>query len=119
VSALYPRAAGYNVFGEICKRNNPAAGVALAGLLIATGNVVRIAFSPEFQGWNVSLPLYALILGLCLLALAAIRWLADLVLVPGVKISDEIAQQAVPNLGAGFIEAFAYIGGSFLIAWSL
>ncbi len=54
-----------------------------------------------------------------MIALAVIRWLADWVLVPGVKISDEIVSQAVPNLGAGLIEAFAYIGGSFLIAWSL
>lgn len=118
-SLIYPRMAGYSVFGEIRKRNNPAAGVALAGLLIGTGNTVRVAFTPEFQSWAVSLPQYILILLLCLVALAAIRWIADLVLVPGVKISDEIVHQAVPNLGAGLIEAFAYIAGSFLIAWSL
>lgn len=119
VSYLYPRLASYAVFREICKRNNPAAGVAMGGLLIGTGNVIRIAFSPEFVSWTESLPQYGLILGLALLALAAIRWLADLVLVPGVKISDEIVHQAVPNLGAGLIEAFAYIGGSFLIAWTI
>lgn len=119
VSYLYPKVANYNVFREICKRNNPAAGVALSGLLIATGNVVRIAFTPEFTTWGQSLSLYGLILGFSLLALAAIRWLADLVLVPGVKISDEIVHQAIPNLGAGLIEAFAYVGGSFLIAWSI
>ena len=119
VSSLYPRVATYNVFREICKRNNPAAGVALAGLLVGTGNIVRIAFVPEFQTWQQSFPQYGLVLGLSLIALALIRWIADLVLVPGVKISDEIVNQAIPNLGAGLIEAFAYIGGSFLIAWSL
>jgi uncharacterized membrane protein YjfL (UPF0719 family) len=119
VSSIYPRIANYRVFSEICKRNNPAAGVALAGLLIATGNVVRVAFSPDFQNWTQSFTQYLLGLGICLLALAAIRWIADLVLVPGVKISDEIVHQSVPNLGAGLIEAFAYIAGSFLIAWSL
>jgi hypothetical protein len=36
-----------------------------------------------------------------------IPWLADLILVPGVKIS---------NVGAGLIEAFAYIAASFIIA---
>lgn len=118
-SLIYPRMAAYNVFSEICKRNNPAAGVAMAGLLVATGNVVRVAFTPEFQSWTVSLTEYSLLLLLCLIALVGIRWLADLVLVPGVKISDEIVRQAVPNLGAGLIEAFAYIAGSFLIAWSL
>jgi uncharacterized membrane protein YjfL (UPF0719 family) len=117
VSHLYPRIANYNVFGEIRKRNNPAAGVAMAGLLIATGNVIRVAFRPEFQNWSQSFAEYGLLLGVCLIALAVIRWIADLILVPGVKISDEIVNQSVPNLGAGLIEAFAYIGGSFLIAW--
>lgn len=119
VSALYPRVTNYNVFREICKRNNPAAGVALAGLLIATGNVVRVAFAPEFQNWAESFTQYLLVLGFCLGALALIRWLADMVLVPGVKISDEIVNQSIPNLGAGLIEAFAYIAGSFLLAWSV
>lgn len=119
VSALYPKVTRYNVFGEICKRNNPAAGVALGGLLVGTGNVVRVAFTPEFRSWGESLPEYLVLLGICLITLAVIRWIADLVLVPGVKISDEIVNQAVPNAGAGLIEAFAYIAGSFLIAWSL
>jgi uncharacterized membrane protein YjfL (UPF0719 family) len=119
MSYLYPRMASYNVFGEIRRRNNPAAGIALAGLLIATGNVVAMAFSPEFRNWSVSLQEYGLLLGIGLLALVVIRWLADLVLVPGVKISDEIVHQNIPNVGAGLIEAFSYIAGSFLIAWSI
>lgn len=119
VSYVYPRVANYNVFGEICRRNNPAAGVALGGLIVATGNVIRTAFTPEFQNWRQSFTEYSLLLIICLLALMAIRWIADLVLVPGVKISDEIVNQSVPNLGAGLIEAFAYIAGSFLIAWTL
>jgi hypothetical protein len=62
---------------------------------------------PEFQTWQQVFPQYGLVLGLSLIALALIRWIADLVLVPGVKISDEIVNQAIPNLGAGLIEAFA------------
>lgn len=117
-SAVYPRFAKYNVFREIEKRNNPAAGIACAGLLVATGNIVRIAFAPEFEDWVSSFRVYGLNLLFCLALLVAIRWLADLILVPGVKISDEIVNQEVPNLGAGLIEAFAYIAASFLIAWS-
>lgn len=116
-SLLYPIVARYDVFGEIQRRNNPAAGVALGGLLVAIGNLVRIAFSPEFQGWWVSLSQYGLTLAVCLLAMALIRWLADVVLVPGVRISDEIVNQEIPNLGAGMIEAFAYIASSILIEW--
>ena len=117
VSLVYPRIAKYDVFGEIQKRNNPAAGVALAGLLIATGNIIRVSFAAEFQNWLVSFTQYGLVLLFSLVSLIAIRWLADLILVPGVKISDEIVHQEVPNLGAGLIEAFAYIAASFLIAW--
>ena len=117
-SAVYPRFAKYNVFREIEKRNNPAAGIACAGLLVATGNIVRIAFAPEFQDCVSSFRVYGLNLLFCLALLVAIRWFADLILVPGVKISDEIVNQEVPNLGAGLIEAFAYIAASFLIAWS-
>lgn len=117
VSVFYPRVVKYDVFGEIQKRNNPAAGVALSGLLIATGNIVRVAFTPEFDTWLISLTQYGVILVFCLISLIAIRWLADLVLVPGVKISDEIVNQDIPNVGAGLIEAFAYIAASFLIAW--
>ncbi len=119
VSFAYPTVAAYNIFGEIRKRNNPAAGVALAGLLIATGNIVAAAFSPEFQNWPDSLREYGLLLIVGLVALTIIRWIADLVLVPGVKISDEIVNQTIPNVGAGLIEAFSYIAGSFLIAWSV
>jgi uncharacterized membrane protein YjfL (UPF0719 family) len=119
VSFLYPRVAKYDVFGEIERRNNPAAGVALAGLLIATGNIVRVAFAAEFQNWVISFTQYSLTLLICLASLIVIRWVADLILVPGVKISDEIARQQIPNLGAGLIEAFAYISASFLIAWAV
>lgn len=117
VSVVYPRVTKYDVFGEIQKRQNLAAGVALAGLLIATGNIVRVAFAAEYQNWLVSFTQYGLVLLFCLGSLVAIRWLADLILVPGVKISDEIVHQEVPNFGAGLIEAFAYIAASFLIAW--
>ncbi|HEY9297104.1 MAG TPA: DUF350 domain-containing protein [Phormidium sp.] len=118
VTIIYPRVTTYDVFGEIEKRNNPAAGVALCGLLIGTGNIIRVAFTPEFQNWFISFTQYGLILLFCLGSLVVIRWLADLILVPGVKISDEIVNQEIPNIGAGLIEAFAYIAASFLIAWS-
>ncbi len=118
-SFCYSAIAGYDVFKNIQEHNNPAAGVAFAGLLIAIGNVVHVAFLPEFENWGISFILYTLAIPFGLLMLIAIRWLADLILVAGVKISDEIVRQEVPNLGAGLIEAFAYIAGSLLIAWSV
>ena len=118
VSLVYPRIAAYDVYGEIAKRNNPAAGIAFAGAIVAVANVTRNAFIPEFENWGTSFPLYGLALCFGLILLAFIRWLADLILVPGVKISDEIARQETPNLGVGFIEAFTYIASSFLVSWA-
>jgi uncharacterized membrane protein YjfL (UPF0719 family) len=118
VSIVYPRIAAYDVYGEIAKRNNPAAGVAFAGAIVGVANVIRNAFIPEFENWTVSFSIYGIALGCGLILLAVIRWLADLILVPGVKISDEIAKQETPNLGVGFIEAFTYIVSSFLVAWA-
>jgi len=118
-SFCYSKIAGYDVFKAIQEQNNPAAGVAFAGLLIAIGNVIHVAFLPEFENWGISFILYGLAIPFGILMLILIRWIADLILVPGVKISDEIIRQEIPNLGAGLIEAFAYIAGSILIAWSI
>ncbi|MCA6583787.1 MAG: DUF350 domain-containing protein [Pseudanabaena sp. M158S2SP1A06QC] len=118
-SFCYSVIAGYRVFKAIQEHNNPAAGVAFAGMLVAIGNVVHFAFLPEFENWGISFILYGLSIPFGILMLIAIRWIADLILVPGVKISDEIVRQEVPNLGAGLIEAFAYIAGSLLIVWSI
>ena len=118
-SFIYPRIAHYDVFGEIRKRNNPAAGVALAGFLIAIGNLVRSAFFQEFENWVTSFVVYGSTLMIGAIALIFIRWFADLILVPGVRISDDIVRQEIPNLGAGLIEAFAYIAASCLIQWAV
>ena len=118
-SFIYPRIAHYDVFGEIRKRNNPAAGVALAGFLIAIGNLVRSAFFQEFENWVTSFVVYGSTLMIGAIALIFIRWFADLILVPGVRISDEIVRQEIPNLGAGLIEAFDYIAASCLIQWAV
>lgn len=108
----------YKIHEEI-ERDNVAAGVAFAGALVGIGNILRVAANVDFTSWTSSvtvLSIYSLI-GLVLLPI--IRWVTDWILVPGETLSHEIAGQEQPNLGAGFIEAFSYIGASFLIGWSL
>jgi uncharacterized membrane protein YjfL (UPF0719 family) len=116
VARLYPRLARFDVYGEIQARNNAAAGLALAGFLVGAGNILRTSFAGDFTGWQQSLPQYAITLVVCFLLLGIVRWLTDLILVPGVTLSSEIAEQSVPNIGAGLMEAFCYIAASFLIA---
>ena len=49
--------------------------------------------------------------------LPIVRFLTDKVLLPTVRLTDEIANQEVPNVGAAFIEALSYIGAALVISW--
>ena len=108
----------YDVRAEI-ERDNVAAGVGFAGALLGIGIVVRHAVEGDFISWAVDLQGFAAYVAIGLLLLPIVRIATDKILLPGRRLSDEIAKQEKPNVGAGFIEAFAYVGASFLIAWSL
>ena len=49
-------------------------------------------------------------------ALYAIHKLTDMLLAPKVRLGAEQIEEQ-PNVGAGLIEAFGYVGGSTLIVW--
>ena len=115
---VYERMIGFDLHGEI-EKDNVAAGIAFAGALIGVGIIVRHAAAGDFISWSMNLQEFALEVILSLVLLPIVRFLADVVLLPGQKLTDEIANQEHPNVGAGFIEAFSYVGASFLIVWSL
>ncbi len=108
----------YSIHDEI-EKDNVAAGVAFAGALVGIGIIVFHASAGDFISWTVNLQDFAIevVAGLILLPIA--RFISDVILLPGQKLTDEIANHEHPNLGAGFIEATSYIGASFLIVWSL
>ncbi len=108
----------YSIHDEI-EQDNVAAGVAFAGALVGIGVIVFHASAGNFISWAVNLQDFAIevVMGLILLPIA--RTIADVILLPGQKLTDEIANQEHPNLGAGFIEAGSYVSASFLIVWSL
>ncbi|MFT5336383.1 MAG: uncharacterized membrane protein YjfL (UPF0719 family) [Luteibaculaceae bacterium] len=113
----------YFVFSKIkiqkeIERDNVAAGVASAGLILAVANLVRFGLDRDFHGWeDLAVDLsFECALGLILLPLA--RILADKMLLPGRSLNDEILQEK-PNVGAGLIEAFTYIGTSLAITWCI
>lgn len=114
---VYTRITGFNVHEQI-ERDNVAAGVGFAGALIGIGNVVRFAVEGDFLSWGMSLQIFLVELVAGLILLPVIRVLTDKVLLPGRSLTDEIAQEK-PNLAAGFVEAFSYVGASWLIVWSL
>ena len=108
----------YNLHDEI-EKDNVAAGVSFAGALISIGVIIGLAAEGEFESWAENLPSFIgyTILGLILLPL--IRLMTDKVLLPTVKLTDEIANQEKPNVGAAYIEAFAYIASAFIIYWCI
>lgn len=108
----------YSIHDEI-EKDNVAAGVAFAGALVGIGVIVFHASAGHFISWTVNLQDFAIEVVTGLILLPIVRIIADVILLPGQKLSDEIANQEKPNLGAGFIEAASYVCASFLIVWSL
>lgn len=115
-SWLYEWITPYSVRDEM-EKDNAAVGVAAAGALVAMGMVVGLAAEDDFISWGVSLPYYITWAIIGLLMLPAIRWFADWVLVPGHTLTEELANQETPNMGAAYIEAFAYIAAATFISW--
>ena len=81
--------------------------------------IVLHASAGNFIFWAVNVQDFAIEVVAGLILLPIVRTIADVILLPGQKLTDEIANQEHPNLGAGFIEAASYVGASFLIVWSL
>ncbi len=112
----------YNLFTsfdihEHIEKDNVAVGVAFAGYMIATGNIIRIALSGNFISWQENFTTFAVFVIFGLIMLPIIRLITDKILLPGEKLTDELINQEKPNIGAAAIEACAYIGASFLIGW--
>ena len=115
---VYERVLPYDLHAEI-ERDNVAVGVAFAGLLIGLGNLMRVAIAGDFVSWPLSLGTAVLYIVAGLVFFPVVRWLTDLLLVPGVTLEQELVQQEKPNVGAGLIEAFAYVAASLLIGGTI
>lgn len=104
---------------RLIEEGNVAVGVSFAGTLASMGNIIRYAVSGNFLSWGENLTTFAAYFLLGILLLPLIRWVTDQVLLPGATFAHEIAEQERPNLGVAFLEAFSYLGSSFLIGWCL
>jgi len=117
-SYVYNLITPYNIHEEI-EKDNVAVGIGVAGSLVAIANIIRFAIEGDFVGWTNVLSEVGVDVLLGLILLPIIRLIADKVLLPGAKLTDEIVNQEKPNNGAALIEAFAYIGGSMLLTWCI
>ena len=113
---VYELITPYNIHEEI-EKDNVAAGVSFAGALVSIGVIIGLAGEGDFTAWSIDLPVYIGFAVLGLILLPIIRLLTDKVLLPTVKLSDEISAQEKPNVGAAYIEAFSYIAAAFIISW--
>ena len=104
---------------EQLQKGNVAVGIAFAGALIAIANLIRYGLAGEFESWQENLSNVGIEIAIGLVFLPMVRVVADKMLLPGRKFNEELVGQEKPNLGAAFLEAFAYIGGSILITWSI
>lgn len=102
---------------EVIEKGNVALGAALAGVLLALGNIVRFAVQGPLVSWEKSLLSFAVVAGLGLALLPLVRLATEKLLLPGHSLTQELVGQEVPNVGAGVIEGVLYVSISFLIGW--
>ena len=109
---------GYDIHAEI-EKDNVAAGISFSGAILAIGIITMNAILDPFLDWTTTIIDISLQTVLGCLLLPIMRIFADKILLPGRKLTDEIINQEKPNIGAGLIEAFAYIASAILITWSI
>lgn len=116
LSLLYQRLTAYDDVAEV-RRNNVAAALPMAGILLAAGILVQAALAGEGQGWAADLGSLGIDLVVSAVLVWVLRWAGDKLLLPGSNFHDEIARDQ--NAGAGFIEATTYLSAALAAAYFL
>lgn len=101
------------------EKDNVAVGISFGGAILAIGIVIMNALLDPFIDWTTTLIDVSLQTVLGIILLPIMRFLTDKILLPGRTLTDEIINQEKPNIGAGLLEAFAYVGSAILITWSI
>lgn len=104
---LYRLTCRYDIHGEI-EKDNVAAGVSLGLNLVAVGVVCMRGVAGNFYGWTAALAQFVTVYVVGVVLLTALRYLVDLVLLPGVRLRDEIVKDR--NLNAAWVEGTALTG---------
>jgi uncharacterized membrane protein YjfL (UPF0719 family) len=115
-SLFYQLTTSYDIHEEI-EQGNTAVGVALAGNLIAVGVVTFKAVFGEFVGWAESLAGFLVFAVLGFVLLFVVRQIADIVLLPGAKLQQELS--ADRNLGVAFIISAVVISSSLILYFAI
>ena len=115
-SLFYQLTTSYDIHDEI-EQGNTAVGVALAGNLIAVGLVTFKAVFGEFVGWPESLAGFLVFAVLGFALLFVVRQIADIVLLPGAKLQQELSTDR--NLGVAFIISAVVISSALILYFAI
>ncbi len=110
LEALTPR----NICEEIELKQNAAAGMDVAGMLIALAIILRASLAGPFTGWVPGLKGFSLYLVAGLIALMVFRFLGNRIFVPGSSYDQEIS--AARNLPAATLSSVVQVCLALVIA---
>ncbi len=105
---LYEKMARFDVHKEI-ERDNTAAGVAFAGIMVAVSLLVNEALMGDFESWIITTEKIGTDLALGVVFLPLTRFALEKILLRKRTFAQEISQQTVPNIGLGILEGVFYI----------
>lgn len=109
---FYQKITSYDIHEQI-EQDNVAAGVALAGNMIAISIIILKSLSGNFEGWLVTIINLVIWTVIGFLTLLFFRWVTDLLFLPNATITEEIVQDK--NVNAAYMESAILIGVSLII----
>ena len=113
---FYELVTPFNVRDEI-KKNNPAAGLGLGGILVALGIILMSSVSGPFTGWANDLTGFLVYTGYGIVMLLVFRAVIDRVLLPTTNLAIEIREDR--NVAALVVVESAIAAVAMIIAFSL
>ena len=113
---FYELTTSFDIHDEI-EKDNPAVGVAFGGNLIAIGLVMLKALSGDFLGWGQSVTEFIVFALVGFVLLYVLRLLVDLLVLPRVKVSQEMSTGA--NVGVSFLESSVVISCSLILFFAI
>ena len=115
-AAFYQITTPFDIHEQI-EQGNTAVGVALGGNLIAVALVTFKAVYGDFVGWGESLAGFLTFAVAGFVLLFVVRFVVDIVLLPGTKVSNELAVDR--NLGVAFIESAVVISAALVLYFAI
>ena len=110
---LYELSTPFNVRDEI-KQNNPAAGIGLAGILIALGIILKASLSGPFTGWINDIVGFLIYTVFGMILLIGFTALVDRFLLPTTNIATEVKEDK--NVAALVLVQATIIAVALIIA---